>query len=77
MQMENLSKAVSMALQAREVAREADSVARQAILDATPVLTLDMQIDFESEYYDEAVATADLRERWQRERQQRTWGVGG
>jgi len=81
MQMENLSKAVSMALQTRERSREADAAARQAILDATPVLTLDMQADFDDEYaaldyddydYDDdydAAYTESLRERWLRGRQ--------
>ena len=70
MQMDNLSKAVSMALQARERSREADAAARQAILDATPVLTLDMQIDFDDDDdYDEDQVEADLRA-WRRERQQ-------
>ena len=85
MRMENLSVAVSAALQSREVAREADAAlhtARQAILDATPVLTLDMQADFDDEYaaldyddydYDDydadAAYTESLRERWLRGRQ--------
>ena len=76
MQMENLSKAVSMALQAREVARAADSVARQvrqAILDATPVLTLDTQIDFDDDDddddYDDAEAERRYRERRRGRRQ--------
>jgi hypothetical protein len=61
MRMENLSVAVSAALQSREVARVADAAlraARQAILDATPVLTLDMQADFDDEYA--ALDYADL-----------------
>ena len=84
MRMENLSVAVSAALQSREVARVADAAlhtARQAILDATPVLTLDMQADFDDEYaaldyddydYDDdydAAYTESLRERWLRGRQ--------
>ena len=77
-QMENLSKAVSMALQAREVERAADSVARQvrqAILDATPVLTLDTQIDFDDDDddddddYDDAEAERRYRERRRGRRQ--------
>ena len=72
MQMDKLSKAVSGALQARERAREADAVVRQAILDETPVLTLDMQIDFdedEDDDYDDAEAErrySERRERWRR-----------
>ena len=73
MQMENLSKAVSMALQARERSREADAAARQAILDATPVLTLDMQIDFEDfeddDDYDDVEAERRYRERRRGRRQ--------
>ena len=52
-QAENLSKAVSAALQSRERAREAADAARalwQAELAAAPVLTLEMQADFDDEY---------------------------
>ena len=73
MQVENLSKAVSAALQARERSREADAAVRQAILDAAPILTLDTQIDFEDDDDDydeyEAAYMESLRERRRRGRQ--------
>ena len=80
-QMENLSGAVSAALQAMERSREAADAARalwQAELAAAPVLTLEMQADFDDGYaaldyddYDDydAYVEADLRA-WRRGRQQ-------
>ena len=82
--MENLSGAVSAALQAMERSREAADAARalwQAELAAAPVLTLEMQADFDDGYaalnyddYDEddeddAAYIESLRERWLRGRQ--------
>ena len=60
-QMENLSGAVSAALQAMERSREAADAARalwQSELAAAPVLTLEMQADFDDEYA--ALDYADL-----------------
>ena len=80
-QMENLSGAVSVALQAMERSREAADAARalwQSELAAAPVLTLEMQADFDDEYaaldydeydYDDQLETEALRERWRRGRQ--------
>jgi hypothetical protein len=59
--MENLSGAVSAALQAMERSREAADAARalwQSELAAAPVLTLEMQADFDDEYA--ALDYADL-----------------
>ena len=84
MRMENLSVAVSAALQSRERAREAADAARalwQSELATAPVLTLEMQADFDDEYAaldydgddgdgeDDAVYIESLRERCLRGRQ--------
>ena len=80
-QMENLSGAVSAALQAMERSREAADAARalwQSELAAAPVLTLEMQADFDDEYaaldyddydYDDQLEIEASRERWRRGRQ--------
>ena len=79
--MENLSGAVSVALQAMERSREAADAARalwQSELAAAPVLTLEMQADFDDEYaaldyddydYDDQLEIEASRERWRRGRQ--------
>ena len=78
---ENLSGAVSAALQAMERSREAADAARalwQSELAAAPVLTLEMQADFDDEYaaldyddydYDDQLEIEASRERWRRGRQ--------
>ena len=73
-QMENLSGAVSAALQAMERSREAADAARalwQSELAAAPVLTLEMQADFDDDDFDDddAAYMESLRERWRRGRQ--------